>query len=278
MKKIFLFAALMTATISLSSCNFDGVRTVIRGTSSKDYIKGSGKLVTKAQDFSATPFTALSLPSTLDAEFIPKAGAMRVEIITSDNTQQYARVKVSNGCLVVAWEETVNLDDDKAVVRIYAPSLDTFTLSGTADCDIKKGFTAGRLDIVNSGTGDLKAEGTVKAASLNLNNSGTGDCDFQSLLLRGNATMSNSGTGDNSIKKMQVAELLLQNSGTGDDEVLRLNGGTVKVTNSGTGDVTLSGKVQKVSVVASGTGDVDLRKLSANIVDQKNSSVGSILR
>lgn len=261
MKAIYLFTALSLSALSFSSCRLDTVGTIFRSISSKEQIKGSGKLVTKAEDFSATPFTALSLPSTLNAEFIPTTGAMRVEIITSDNTQQYAQVTVADGSLIVAWDEKLHIQDNQAVVRVYAPTLGAFRMTGTADCTVTKGFTASNLEVTILGTGDFQALGTVQATTFALKNSGTGDSEFQSLFLKGNADLQSAGTGDNTIQEMQVGDLVINNIGTGDIEVVKLKGANLAVTSSGTGDITLSGEMQKVSTFSLGTGSINIRNL-----------------
>lgn len=279
MKAMLLSLALLSATLTTTSCSKDLIRSAARAFASDSRtIKGSGHLVTKAQDFSATPFTALSLPSTLDAEFIPTAGAMRVEVITSDNVQQYARIEVSKERLVVAWDDHVNIDDEKAVVRIYAPTLEAFDLSGTANCVATAAFTAKDLRIDNTGTGDLKTLALVKARAFSLHNSGTGGCRFHSLQITGGVETRNTGTGENTFELLHATRLHMLNSGTGDDKILNLKTDVVSVTNSGTGDTHLSGEAKEVSLVLSGTGDVDISKLKHASLSAQNSGVGSVIK
>lgn len=212
--------------------------------------------VKQTYDFSATPFTALQLPSVYSVNYMPTAGAYRVEVLTDSFSSKDLDIKVKEGTLIVGSKGKNSLKNTYAKITVYAPAIEQYGLLGTGDVTIYERLKVGRLSVLTTGTGDFRAIKRIVATEAKFSNSGTGDVAVDGLDLTGTLTVENTGTGDCSFNKLTAQTIVHRNSGTGDDSF----GGKVKSLQSlltGTGDLNVSGLFfDQKSITATGTGEV----------------------
>ncbi len=122
-----------------------------------DRIDGSGVIETRSYDLDG--FDEISIANALGAEIAVRPGSdFLVEVTADDNFFDHLEIEVSGSRLRAGTEDNVNLrSDDRVVVAIEMPALNSIDLSGATDVTVRAGDTA-LEEVEVSGASTLRVE------------------------------------------------------------------------------------------------------------------------
>lgn len=217
------------------SCSFNGLTG----------IHGDGPTQTESR--SITGFHAIDLGISGNVE--ASLGDYKVEVVAQGNLLPHIKTTVSDGTLVISFDESVSSSKD-IIVRVSAPAFDGFSVSGSGEIKVNGPVQADNLKVAIGGSGAVNIP-QVSADKFDLSLSGSGE-----LLMGGKVNtgkLSISGSGDVKAKSLEFNELTTDVSGSG--SVWTHVNTLLKASVSGSGDVYYTGE-PKVEASVSGSGTV----------------------
>lgn len=211
MKKIICMT--LTAVL-LSSCF--SVNTNYKG--GKNNIKGEGPVITKSLDLKG--FDSIVINGQADVVFT-QAESFEVTLTTQENIFDYIDYHVDGNTLILETKEKVGIRAERYDVSIQAPSLESLTVNGASDFEIKKlqtekdlivevngagdlsfnDITCRDLTIVTNGASDIGASITVKSVKIEVNGAG----DVRVGGMAETASFEVNGAGDIDARNLSVA-------------------------------------------------------------------------
>ena len=222
MKKtgVIIFVITLITGIAVSGCSlFSGING----------IEGSGN--TKKETRNIADFKAIDVSGNFTVEAVAQKD-FGLEIETDDNLFQYIKTEVSGGVLKI--ETTIHVQPtDKILVRISAPSIESFKTSGAANVDLKN-INNDSLKVDSSGASKFKIEGAAK-----------------------NFIIETSGASKVDAENLKTENTSIDANGASRIDVYATN--DLKVKLSGAGKVYYSGSPKNISKDVSGAGNIQAK-------------------
>ncbi|PLW98402.1 MAG: hypothetical protein C0593_05730 [Marinilabiliales bacterium] len=189
-------------------------------------ITGNYDLITETRDINN--FDKISLEGFMDVEYIP-SDYYEVKIEAESNLIPYIETSVKNSRLEISVYDHRNLRNNyRIVVRVYAPDLKEYSLSGSGDfyCEnlVNESF---ELNI--SGSGDVALG--IDTYDLELSISGSGDAELWGIA--DDAELSISGSGRFNAYDLKVNDCKAKISGTGNMYLWVIDNLDINITGSG---------------------------------------------
>lgn len=192
MNKIFLLA---TGLLLLASC-------------SKDRITGSGAVVSENRN--VTGFTKVVTNGATNVH-ISQGANFSVQLRGYENLLPYLKTKLDNNALEIGYTGNVNIRNDNVEAWVTMPLLEGVSTNGSANADVKGGFTGADLRASISGSGSVTVEdGNTPLFSSSI--SGSGNVHAFGLTAQ-RAETSISGSGTTEVRA--VSNLRVRISGSG---------------------------------------------------------------
>lgn len=234
MKKVLF---ILTAAILLTSCF-------------REKVDGNGHVTT--QQYEVSNFDHVYTDGVFDV-YIYQSEEYLVEIETDANIQDYIKVSIVNGKLMVNMQENTDIDATKLNIIIFAPEYKHISCDGVVNVQSKTVIYSDMLEVYHDGVGDINMSLSVSDLKV--------DCDgVGNITLNGeanNATIVNDGVGNIYSFGLEANEVSITNSGVGDAEVFVTGNLNAKV--SGVGTVYYKGNPESVNSSVSGTGKLIAR-------------------
>jgi hypothetical protein len=232
-KCLNLIILLLFAFIFATSCN-------------ELVVKGSGDLVTETRNETDFQSIDIAVPGKIETY---KGTDFKIEIEVEETLLPYLETNVRNGRLDIYFSRAVR-DVDNLRIKITAPNLEGFRISGSADLiafDSISGTTLD-LDISGSGSMDLKK---IDFAAIKADISGSGDISVSGIADDLNLDVSGSGVFNGLDCPLLTADISVSGSGTVRCDVANV----LKARVSGSGNIFYKGN-PTVTVDISGSGSV----------------------
>lgn len=204
---------------------------------------GAGSKTAVNKTFHPGAYRNLCISNSWDKVFVQSDDSVRVEITTSDDVIDLARVELDGNTLVIGYDGHFSrIFSPVHKVVVYGPLPDSLFLRGSGDA-LLRGIRGDSLFLAASGSGDVTLEPAELAGRLTLLLQGSGDLNV-SMLRCGFLAFSNAGSGDAELhgttEKAQFSK-----EGSGDVDASSLVAASVEIRkNSGSGTLlyNLSGK------------------------------------
>lgn len=136
----------------------------------KSSIRGSGSAVTETR--TVAPFTGVRIEGSGTA-IISQGAQQNVEVTGYQNLVPIFRTTVSNGVLVLKFDDDYNIRNNNIETRITIPVLNYASINGSGTIRINN-FNGASLEAEINGSGDIYAvNDTYASARLRINGSGT---------------------------------------------------------------------------------------------------------
>jgi len=222
MKKAIL-CLLAIAVIATPSASAGDVWKFLSG---RDYIDGSGDLVTEARDL--MDFSRIKLSGSMDL-YINVGKDYEVKLTFDDNIIDLIETEVRGKTLKI-WSEESYSSSRGCRIDINVPTLETVNLSGSGDIEIYD-LNGDVFEYAVSGSGDLQVSGEVGEVEIKV-----------------------TGSGDVDARELKAADVYVRVSGSGDVRVFAAESFDGRV--SGSGDIVFYGDPEHVSRHVSGSGDI----------------------
>lgn len=210
-------------------------------------VVADGPMVTETRNVSG--FNGIDLRMAGDVYF-RQAPEYKVEVRAQDEIQDVLDTYVSNGKLVIKFENDVKVRiHDGVTVTVTGPEFRSLRVSGSGDIYGQGPMSVPEMEMDISGSGDIELAG-LTTEKLDANISGSGDIK----VAQGSATdekLRISGSGGISLAGVAAKTATTRTSGSGDIRVQVSD--RLDVTISGSGSVIYSGNpVLNVSIGGSG--------------------------
>ena len=200
-------------------------------------IKESKNYVTK--EIKVDNFNKISLIGSPTVNFTQKAGKPQVRVYTSDNIAEVLNIYEKGGTLYVGFKKGYSVSYTKLNIDISAETLNSISLSGSGDINLKNGVKTDRLVLSLSGSGDINGS-HIRCQELTTSMAGSGDIEL----------------GDIALKALSAS--------------------FVKSSIAGSGDIVLDGQADEASYSVAGSGDMHAINLKAKRVNASVSGSGSV--
>ncbi len=194
--------------------------------SCRDYIDGSGDLVTETRDLK--DFSRIKLSGSMDL-YVSVGKDPGVKLTFDDNLIDFIETEVRGKTLKI-WSEESYSSSRGCRIDISVPTLETVRLSGSGDIEIYD-LNGDVFEYAVSGSGDLQVSGKVDEVEIKV-----------------------TGSGDVDARDLEAAEVYVRVSGSGDVRVFASESFDGRV--SGSGDILFYGDPEHVSRHVSGSGDI----------------------
>ncbi|OUP11223.1 DUF2807 domain-containing protein [Mediterranea sp. An20] len=215
-------------------------------------IKESKNYVTK--EIKVDNFNKISLIGSPTVNFTQKAGKPQVRVYTSDNIAEVLNIYEKGGTLYVGFKKGYSVSYTKLNIDISAETLNSISLSGSGDINLKNGVKTDRLVLSLSGSGDINGS-HIRCQELITSMAGSGDIELSDV--------------SSSTTKVSIA-------GSGDIALKALSASFVKSSIAGSGDIVLDGQADEASYSVAGSGDMHAVNLKAKRVNASVSGSGSV--
>src|SRR5688572_23058824 len=212
-------------------------------------MEGEGPVVTEIRPVANV--SGLDLRVAADVYF-KQDSVYKLEVIAQQNILDVMETYVSNGKLVVKFENDVRVRSHEAIiVKVSAPSLSSIRLSGSGNISAMGQLSPASMDVEVSGSGDIFIS-ELNTGWLDTKISGSGNITIGT----GSATQAKfniSGSGNIELPTVQTTKATTKTSGSGD---IRLSvSQSLDVTISGSGSVYYKGN-PSINTHISGSGKV----------------------
>jgi hypothetical protein len=137
----------------------------------KDYVKGSGSVVTEQRNLSG--FTSIS-SSGSSKVYVSRGSQFSVEVRGYANLLPYFETKVSNNELRLGYQSNVSVKNDNTEIYVTLPLLDGLRLSGSGDIRTSGDFPlVANFNSSISGSGNIYySDGSAGFCTLSISGSG----------------------------------------------------------------------------------------------------------
>ncbi len=190
------------------------------------HVTGSG--VSKSETRTVGDFTKIGLDSSVDAE-VEIGSPAKVEITSDDNLLAHIRTDVSDGRLVIGFENGWFDTKSKTVAHVVVPKLEGFEIGGSANGEIR-GLNGATFHATIGGSGQIHASGAVDELRATVGGSGGVDC---SSIKAKHAKVSIGGSGSVKVDASESLDVSIGGSGSvyyrGDPKVTQKIGGSGSV-------------------------------------------------
>lgn len=218
--------------------------------SSKDKIKGNGKMVTEKR--TTTEYDEIKVSGWFDVDLVSGTEG-KITIKGEENLLPYIKIEVEKNVLKIYTEKNKNISTSKnqsIVITVPFEKITAVSLSGSGDVKTKNTIKSDQFSAKLKGSGDLNLD--VEATTLDFEMSGSGD-----IVLKGNSqsfttTLSGSGDIDASELKSKNGDISLSGSGT----IKVFCSESIKARVSGSGEIEYGGDPKTKDTKVSGSGEI----------------------
>lgn len=219
----------------------------------RNVTEGHGKIV--SENRAVGSFSAIEINAPIDA-IITVGGATQTSVSLKGYANLLEKIKtnVENGTLVISKDNVINFySDEDMIATITLPSINSLSIRGASDADIKGIVSGDKFVLKVSGAGDVSIE------KLNVNNfesslSGAGDLKVEAGVAN-IASFMVRGAGDISAYALACKKVDANVSGAGDIKVNVSEELNAKI--SGAGSINYKGHPKNVSSNIKGFGEVE---------------------
>lgn len=169
MKTGKFFALILCGLLLLSACRPGNMNIGIR-----NKIKASDNIVKREYKFEA--FDKIDISAVAHVRFVQsdKQDEFRAVMTAPDNYLELFKFENNGGQLEIKFaKRSVNIENHKVSIVVYAPSLSLLNNSGVAEVEIGK-LCSQNLGVDNSGVGNIKIQ-DLEVGALNVECSGVGN-------------------------------------------------------------------------------------------------------
>jgi hypothetical protein len=210
-----------------------------------------GNGVSSTEERSVSTFTGINSTGDFKVNVV-YAEDTKIEVEADENLQQYIKVSVEDGNLILETEEGRCLQSQNGIIiTVYCPYIESITLTSSGDVELT-GFAADYFNVNLTGSGDIDIYQLTVTKSLELNLSGSGDITIDGK--SGEAKYFLSGSGDIRAESMRVNNCDLVLSGSGDIHTFTYN--LLQIHLSGSGNVYYYGNPASKEERVTGSGKV----------------------
>jgi Putative auto-transporter adhesin, head GIN domain len=215
MKKLWVLLAAATSIVSLPSC---------------EKVIGKGPVVTQDRDVHS--FQKFSLSVDAEVHFT-QSNDYSLEIDAQQNILDQIESVVAGNELKIGLRHSINISNsERIVIRVSAPEVNSFIVSGSGDIDIQQPDAPANLNLAISGSGSIEAD-QAGISYVESNISGSGRIEVAGGHPNSNkATISGSGYID--MQNVQVKESETRISGSGTIKVYATQKLNAHISGSGT--------------------------------------------
>jgi hypothetical protein len=211
-------------------------------------IQGNGNLVTSEKTFSS--FEKVSISSSADVNYhIGESEEFRALITVDSNLEEYTDVHVDGNVLRIDTENG-NYDFTKFHVEVYAPSLNSISVSGSGSFSTDEVMLASSFDTNVSGSGSIN--GTIECDNFSSKISGSGSVNIDGK--SNNSDIEVSGSGELAGSDFIAKNVDINISGSGSVSIQATENIQGKI--SGSGDLNSYGD-PTIDIDVSGSGDIN---------------------
>ncbi len=215
LSSIFL-VVLLCGSVSASLTDLFGDRS----------IKGSGHLET--HEFNLADLNAVSIHGAFDLN-VRMGKKQQISVTIDDNLWENLEIKVTNGVLVMDWEESCRPDSDCSI-DLVLPHLKEVSVHGACDAEIDD-FKGESFCFDVHGAADLQIDGEVEELEIKI-----------------------SGAGDVDAKDLKASHVKVRISGAGNATVFAEKSINARI--SGVGNLTYYGNPEDENTNVSGIGSI----------------------
>jgi hypothetical protein len=193
-------------------------------------VTGKGPVVTEVRPLSN--FSAIDMRINGDVYF-RQDPAYKVEINAQQNILDRMETYVSNGRLVIRFEDNVWVRNEHIVVNLSAPSVNFFKVDGS---------------------GSLTTTGLINPSNIELRVEGSGDIRIIDMAT-GNVNAKVSGSGSIRVNNGTATDVDLEITGSGDIDMLNVSANKARTNTSGSGNTKVNAS-QTLDVNITGSGNI----------------------
>ena len=218
--------------------------------SSKDRIKGNGKVITENR--TTASYEEIKISGSFDVDLVSGTEG-NIIVKGEENLLSSVKIEVENNVLKIYTEKNKNISPSNGKnIQITIPfeKISAVSLSGSGDVKSKNTIKTDTFSAQLSGSGDLNLD--VEATTFDLGVSGSGD-----VVLKGNTgsfSTKLSGSGDIDAAQLKAKNADLSISGSGDIKIYCSE--SLKARVSGSGDIEYLGDPKTKDTKVSGSGDI----------------------
>lgn len=219
-------------------------------------IKASKNYVTKS--VKVEQFSAITTTSSVDVKY-SQSPVTKIEIYAPDNIIEYVDVRVSGNTLKVGYKSVSGglsiQGNNKAEVRVSAPSVNAFNTASSGDIDINTPLKIqGDVTFFTGSSGDIEA----------------GDVTCDKLTAKTNSS------GDVEVTSVKCVTLDIRTGSSGDIDIKDVAAKTVIASTNSSGDIKVSGTCDTAELTTRSSGDIAAGNLKAVNVKAATHSSGDI--
>ncbi len=228
-----------------------------------------GKGIIKTQEF-VKDFDEIKVAQSISAEVV-KSDQEKVVISAPSDIIDDILVENNDGKLYIHFKPNVNISARNVAAKIFAKDFSKIEASSSADIKIKDKFTQDKTDIEVSSSGKISGDLEANDLSIEASSSGT----FSGQIWAVNLSSEVDSSADIKISgKTKNAELNASSSGTLNAQNVIAENAEIEASSSGSVSVSVR---RQLSASASSSGNISvIKKGSLTIINQKESSGGSI--
>lgn len=246
MKHLNLLLAAVAGSVLLSSCIFR-----IPDSAKFNRVKASGVTEVKAYNYDQVKSVSVEVA---DVEYT-QSETISVEFEIDNALSGYYTVENVDGSLKVECNAASISGKPVHVLRISAPDITLFELSGASDLKFINGYRSeNSLEIKTMGASDVDG-GDFHVGELNITSSGASEINLTNI---------------------ECTDLNLAIAGSGDVVVKNVVAKDILASIAGAGDVTVTGKADHAGVDIAGAGDVDFSQLDCENISQSVNGMGKV--
>lgn len=209
-------------------------------------IEGNYDLVTEIRDIN--DFDEVSLEGFMDVEYI-QSDYYEVQVEAESNLIPYIETSVRNDKLRIKVYDNRNLRNNyRIVVRIYAPNIKEYSLSGSGDFNCEN-LVNESFELHISGSGDVALG--IDTYDLEMTVSGSGDAELWGIADK--AKLAISGSGKIQAYDLEVKDCKAKISGSGNMYLWVLD--DLDITITGSGDIYYYGE-PRIDASITGSGSI----------------------
>lgn len=226
----------MSRTLALICATFAGC-------SIEPTIEGSGRLTTETRETANFSAIACEVSCAVD---VRKGEKTSVVLMMDDNLLPMIRTEVADQELRIQSAKNI-APDDRAIIIITTPSLNTFSATGAVKATIPE-LTGDAMAISIEGSGSVTGKAAGKALKIEI--AGSGDVNLSGTSEQLNICIA--GSGDILTTELAADDVQVEIAGSGDVRIQAQK--TLKVSIAGSGTVSFTGEaIVRQSIAGSGS-------------------------
>jgi Putative auto-transporter adhesin, head GIN domain len=210
-------------------------------------VKGEGPVVSETR--SLKDFKGIEMGASGDVYF-KQASEFKVVVETHKNIAEILETVVEGGVLKINFKHNMgNINYDKLIIRVEAPSFDKIDLSGSGNMTAENALTGSNLEVQLGGSGNISIK-EATFSKIEADVSGSGNIEIGGTADSGNIGVT--GSGNITADKLKAKTVTAHVTGSGGIDCYAETDLDVSIT--GSGDVHYEGSPSvKMQVTGSGS-------------------------